>query len=143
MRDPPEAAAHPERQVMRIKMLATTVLFVAGCASTAEMANALRPVDLITHRDQYDGAIVNVYGYMIDAPEAHGLWQAKSDFRNARSDRCVSLSIPDKSDMSGFDEEYVVVRGRFRKDLSDVVMLGACNFMSLDIIGRPVLAPPP
>lgn len=36
-----------------------------------------------------------------------------------------------------------VFSGEFRKDLSDVVMSGVCNFMSLDIIGRPVLAPPP
>jgi hypothetical protein len=129
---------------MRISVIAVALFFIAGCASTAEIGSALRPADLNAARDQYDGSIVSVYGYMINEPEAHGLWQSKMDFQTSSADRCVSLLIPQDSDLSGFSEQYVVVRGRFLKRLPEnTIHLGACNYPHLEIIGRPVLASAP
>jgi hypothetical protein len=129
---------------MRNSIIATTALFIAGCASTAEIASALRPTDLNAARDQYDGSVVSVYGYMINKPEAHGLWQSKMDYQSTNVDRCVSLLVPSDSYMSGFSEQYVVIRGRFIKQLPEsTIHLGACNYPHLEIIGRPVLASAP
>jgi hypothetical protein len=129
---------------MRISVIAVAVFFIASCASTAEIGSALRPTDLNAARDQYDGSIVSVYGYMINEPEAHGLWQSKIDFQTSSLDRCVSLLIPQDSALSGFNEQYVVVRARFLKRLPEnTIHLGACNYSHLEITGMSILASAP
>jgi len=129
---------------MRCNAVALVAVLLAGCAARSDIASALRPADLLSAPAQYDASVVSVYGYMVKEPEAHGLWQSRADFQSSNVRNCVSLLIPDGSEMGGFNGQYVVVSGRFIRRLgADTVHLGACNYPHLQIIGRPMPAPAP
>jgi hypothetical protein len=117
----------------------TALLAVAttlgACASTPSKSGYSTPSQLNAAKVQFNEQRVKVRGWMRVGFENYALWQSESaNRRGSFAKDCVSLMIPESSDLERFDKHYVEIEGVFMARLpKNVVHLGGCNSTTLQV----------
>jgi len=123
---------------MKREFFAIVTILLSSCATSAVITNALHPSDLNSNPGRYDGSEVTVYGYMVNNGHNQVLLDDEKAYGTQRNDQCVSLLIPNQMNLNWIDNDYVVVRARFLKQLPpNSIHFGACGDTHLELLEVP------
>ena len=137
----------PGRQNTRRNSLPQAVLIVLllACAPTSPASNSrLTPSAVNTDADQYDGKMVEVYGWVDYGFERRYLLDEEPDEESSAGRlspsgydiTCVSVEVPEalREKFEHLNRSFVVVRGIFRSDIAGAgIFLGLCNATGLEV----------
>jgi hypothetical protein len=130
---------------MKYLIILSLLVCMGLCITLAaqESMPHVTPYDLNSSKENFDGKLVVVSGFLINQNESSSIWDSRFnlDKEGAAGKHCVSILYPSsmEKELDKLDGQHVYVTGVFDKNISrdGRIYMGLCNLTAIKLNSLP------